>query len=131
VIVGRIRTIHKEEFDALSRLSLAPAPKPSARAQRRVVSLEEQVEHLMGRARLLRAALICILVTVLSMLLCSLAIGASLVWEQAAYVALGVFLCGVVVEATGIVLAILELRIALVAAALEAASIDAPVDTEG
>ncbi len=123
-IVGRIRAIHKEEYDALARLSLAPSPPPSPRVRGRVVTLEAQVDHLMARARLLRAALVCLLVTVLSMLLCSLAIGASLVWGEAAYVALAVFLAGVVVEATGIVLAILELRIALVAAALEDASIE-------
>jgi hypothetical protein len=132
-IVGRIRAIHKEEVDALARFSLAPAPaasKPSPRVRRRVVTLEEQVDHLMARARLLRAALVCLLVTVLSMLVCSLAIGASLVWDGAAYVALAVFLCGVVIEASGVVLAILELRIALVAAALEADSIEPSVPTE-
>lgn len=123
-IVGRIRAIHKEEIDALSRMSLAPAPAPSRSARRRVVTLEEQVEHLMARARLVRAALVCLLATILSMLLCSLAIGLSLVWSYAAYVALAVFLLGVLVEATGVVLAILELRIALVAAALEDASIE-------
>lgn len=123
-IVGRIRAIHKEEIDALSRMSLSPAPAPSRSTRRRVVTLEEQVEHLMARARLVRAALVCLLATILSMLLCSLAIGLSLVWDDAAYVALAVFLLGVLVEATGVVLAILELRIALVAAALEDASIE-------
>lgn len=127
-IVGRVRTIHKEEVDALSRMSLAPAPAPSKSAHRRVVTLEEQVDHLMERARLLRAALVCLLVTVLSMLLCSLAIGISLLWGEAAYVALAVFLGGVLVEAAGIVLAILELRIALVAAALEADSIEPVIE---
>ncbi len=124
VIVGRIRAIHKEEIDALSRMSSAPAPSPSRSTRRRVVTLEEQVEHLMARARLVRAALVCLLCTVLSMLFCSLAIGLSLVWEDAASVALAAFLLGVLVEASGIVLAILELRIALVAAALEDASIE-------
>lgn len=89
-----------------------------------MITLEEQVEHLMARARLVRAALVCLLATILSMLLCSLAIGLSLVWDDAAYVALAVFLLGVLVEATGVVLAILELRIALVAAELEDASIE-------
>lgn len=131
VVVGRVRTIHKEEHDALARISLSAGPRPSARTERRVVTLEDQVEHLMGRARLLRAALVCLLLTVLSMLLCSLAIGASLVWDEAAFVALGVFLVGVVVESAGIVLALLELRVALVAAALEAASIELPSDPEG
>lgn len=131
-IVGRVRTIHKEEVDALSRMSIAPAaPAPSKSARRRVVTLEEQVDHLMERARLLRAALVCLLVTVLSMLLCSLAIGLSLVWGEAAYVALAVFLAGVLVEAAGIVLAILELRIALVAAALEADSIEPAIEPVG
>ncbi|MFO0684454.1 MAG: DUF2721 domain-containing protein [Sandaracinus sp.] len=123
-IVGRIRAIHKEEIDTLSRMSIAPAPAPSRSTRRRVITLEEQVEHLMARARLVRAALVCLLATILSMLLCSLAIGLSLVWDDAAYVALAVFLLGVLVEATGVVLAILELRIALVAAELEDASIE-------
>lgn len=124
-VVGRIRAIHKEEFDALSRLSVAPPPRPSSSAARRVVTLEEQVEHLMGRARLVRAALSCLLGGVLCMLSCVFGIALALVWDGAAYLALGVFLAGVLLDVAAVVLAMLELRVALVAAALEAASIEA------
>lgn len=34
-IVGRIRAIHKEEIDTLSRMSIAPAPAPSRSTRRR------------------------------------------------------------------------------------------------
>jgi len=134
-VVGRIRAINKEEVDTVARISLAGAVPPTKlsakergarRLRERVVTLDEQVDHLMRRAQLVRAALVCLLVVVLSMLLCSLALGMSLFARWFATVALGTFAAGIVVMIVAVVLALLELRVALVPAAIEHAAIDLP-----
>ena len=138
-VVGRIRTINKEAVDAVARLSLAGVVPPtklsskerSARRLRdRVVTLDEQVDHLMSRARLVRAAIVCLLFVVMSMLVCSLALGLSLFARWFAMVALGAFAAGIFVMIAAVVLALLELRVALVPAALEHAALDLPEGME-
>jgi hypothetical protein len=129
-VVGRLRAMAKEEVDTLARLSLAgaePGKKtPERRLRARVTTLEEQVDHVMSRARLIRAALTCLLSAVLCMLVCSLALGLSVVARAFATVALGAFFAGVLVMIAGVILALGELRIALVPAALEHEAVEPP-----
>lgn len=129
-VVGRLRAMAKEEVDTLARLSLSgaePGKKtPERRLRARVMTLEEQVEHVMSRARLIRAALVCLLSAVLCMLVCSLALGLSVLAHFFATVALVAFFVGVLVMVGGVVLALGELRIALVPAALEHEAVEPP-----
>jgi hypothetical protein len=127
VIVGRARTFAKERFDVytrLSRLELEAQTGGEAHLLRsRISSLDRQVDHLIHRARLVRMSLICLLITVLTMLGCSLTLGLSLVIEAAA-AALIIFCLGVLFAMAAMMLAIAELLRALDPVVLE------QVDTE-
>jgi hypothetical protein len=116
-IVSRARAFHRERFDAIAHLSTLPLDEqagPTARQHRhRLVHLEEQGRKILRRARLVRAALVLLMVTVLCMLGCSMALGASLGMEQLAYAALACFAGGVGAMAIGCILAIIELARAL------------------
>ncbi|MFW6032872.1 MAG: DUF2721 domain-containing protein, partial [Phycisphaeraceae bacterium] len=77
-IVSRARSFHKERFEAQARLdAMSPEEQAGPTAghlRHRRDLLVNQVERILGRARLIRGALICLLGMVLCMLACSLAL---------------------------------------------------------
>jgi hypothetical protein len=116
-VINRSRTINKERFDLLARLSAMPADsRRSPEAEhvgRRTEILDELGHQLFERAWWLRGTLISLLVTVLCMLACSLALGLSPLGAWFDWAALGLFVVGVLVMMLGVLMAIQELRIAL------------------
>ena len=116
-IVSRIRTINKERFDLLARLAAMrgePAKSPDGKhLHQRTVILDHLGHQLFQRAWWLRGTLICLLVSVLCMLACSLTLGLSRLAGSFAWVALIFFVAGTMVMMVGIVMAIQELRDAL------------------
>ena len=117
MIVTRMRLFLKEEFDARTHLSaMDELEHDSVRGRRlehRVEVLGEQSVRILGRAKLIRGSLMLLLGMVLCMLLCSLALGGSLLWVDAAYVALVSFTVGVMLTMAAMVLAMIELTRAL------------------
>ena len=75
--------------------------------------LEEQTAHLLRRARLIRATLMCLLCTIGCLTACSLLSGLSVVWPLAAPAAVVLFVAGMLLLLASVVPAILELRRAL------------------
>lgn len=108
-IVGRARAFAHERY--LARRQLHQADDPDL--AQRLKTLEDQVGRILRRARLMRAALYCLLMTVLLMLGCSLCLGVSLLVIDFESIALVCFLAGVGAMLIGIVFAVLELRHAL------------------
>jgi hypothetical protein len=110
-VVNRMRTINKERVDLLARL-LGNAPPGTAEAghlKKRIDMLDELGHQLFGRTRLLRDSLVCLLITVLCMLGCSLALGLASLQATFGLVALALFVVGVLVMLWGTVRAIQEL----------------------
>ena len=81
--------------------------------------LDEVGHRLMDRVWWVRGTLLCLLLSVLCMLACSLALGLSSVGAEFAWLAVGLFLAGAVVMILGILMAIVDLRAALDALAFE------------
>ncbi|NLX97974.1 MAG: DUF2721 domain-containing protein [Rhodopirellula sp.] len=116
-IVHRVRTINKERFDLFSRLSAVagqPRSSPeSAHLEHRLEVLDELGHQLFGRVRLIRDSLVCLLITVLLMLLCSLVLGIAPLIPNWAWLAPTLFVAGVAVMMLGVARAIQELWMAL------------------
>lgn len=123
-IVSRTRTFHKERFDALAHLSTLPLEQQTSprahQLRRRSSELEQQSVRILRRARLVRSALMLLMGTVLSMLICSISLGLTILLPTIVWLPLVLFFNGTLMMGIGVVLAMLEL-----AAALE------PVEAEG
>jgi hypothetical protein len=127
-IVSRARVFHKEHFDALRNLSAtAPGDRDGPAAhqlQKRVAALEYQSRRVLRRARLVRNALIYLLVAVLCMLGCSLALGLSTIFANLDALVVLLFCLGVLSTMVAAALAIAELSAALEPVTAEAVSLE-------
>lgn len=115
-IVSRARQFHKELFDASLARDAATSAGGEAAARRleaRCALLAGQVEQILGRARLLRAAVISLLLTILCMILCSLALGLSRVAPAFSTLSFWAFITGLLILAVGMILEIVEFSRAL------------------
>lgn len=116
-VLTRARTFHKERFDAAAQLAELEAENiHTSNLEHRRQRLEQLVIQggkLLYRAKLLRAALMLLMFTVLFMIACSAALGLAPWQPVMASVALICFAMGLLAMATGCVLAIIELAHAL------------------
>jgi hypothetical protein len=115
-IVGRSRTINKERFELAIRhsgLAATPDAPEAVHLTRRIKILDELGHQLYDRARLIRATLISLLLSVVFMLASSLALGLSPLGDSLGWAALGLFVAGALAMMCGVVLAVQELRISL------------------
>lgn len=135
VVVTRLRGFNYERFTVTGRLGrLGPEARTGARAlqlQARLDMLERQVESILARARLLRNALISLILGALCMLACSLAIGISILAFPAQFAAIGLFLVGVASMFVGMLLALIELTRSLDPVTIERDSMPAYTSAAG
>lgn len=109
-LVARARVFHKERFEVVGRLADASMGEAERdRLNLRVKLLDEQVARILSRGRLVRKALICLMVMVLFMLGCSLSLGLTIITTSAAGLTMGLFLAGVVMMGAAMVFAMIEL----------------------
>jgi len=124
VIVARARAFNKERVECLDKVAggdLTPAEERSQRARAGI--LDAQFTQILARARHVRRALGALLTTVNCMLGCSLALGSSVLVADAAAIALGLFILGVLAALVGMICAMLELKHALDPVSVEETSI--------
>lgn len=116
-IVNRTRAINKERFDLFARLAALanqPGNAPEvAHVKKRLEILDELGHQLFDRARMIRDSLICLLVTVLLMLGCSLDLGITPLFPALGWLAPTLFVGGLAVMMMGVLKAIQELRASL------------------
>ena len=112
-VIGRSRA-QQERFSwrPVSAAEESESPEVS-HCRHRLHVLDELGHQLYDRVRYVRDSLVCLLLAVLTMLGCSLAIGLGAVDMRFNWIALALFVLGVVIMMLGIVKAIQELRIAL------------------
>ena len=124
-VVTRLRGFHRERLlahDALCRARAADPPDDLAvvRQQELVGMLEVQMAGVARRARWVRRAIACLLLTVACLALCSLAIGLSTAWRPLEYTAVLLFVLGLALLVGGVGCALVELQGALDPVELEA-----------
>jgi len=101
---------------------------PSDIARQRIAVCRDQVDQILKRARLIRAAVFCLLLTVMLMLVCSLCLGISLWMIDFGSIALFPLIAGMLSMMAGIGLVMLELKHALDPVAVEYATLNGPAD---
>lgn len=111
-IVGRLRQFHHERYEALTRLSQGSGSEQAA-LLRRSDGLEKQAHDMFDRARLIRNTLVCLVGCVACMLISSLSLGLAMWVDSFQKIAFALFVIGVGSMLAGMVMALLELRIAL------------------
>jgi hypothetical protein len=114
-LANRSRAMNKERFDLAIRLGTLAADRPTEAAglRQRVEILDELGHQLLARAGWVRATLVCLLLSVLCMLGCSLSLGLVPLAPAMARAALVLFVGGTLVMMLGVATAIHELRLAL------------------
>ncbi|MCX5660853.1 MAG: DUF2721 domain-containing protein [Planctomycetota bacterium] len=126
-VVTRLRGFNHERFLMLDRIDALSAEARSGpdgtRLRNRLGLLEKQVDGILRRARLLRSALICLIVGILCMLACSMAIGVALILPPAHFAAIFFFTVGLLSVFVGMLLALVELARSLDPVTLEQRSI--------
>ena len=128
-IVARIRQFNRERVDELLRMRGAPETVRRT-LERHREGLEAQVPGMLRRARLIHLALQCFAWTIAILLVSSLLIGVSMLLPPAQWVALGVFVAGVVCMLTGVGCAIAELHQSLAQVEFEHELVDRIQDEE-
>lgn len=132
-IVSRARAFHRERFDVQTQLARMGTSDETLAAQlaSRIDILTDQTGQILARAKQIRNALVCMLLTITCMLVCSLLLASLSLFgepvQNAATLAFfatgpfylvvitagGVFLVGIALMIAAMILAILELRRAL------------------
>jgi hypothetical protein len=123
-LVARLRLFHRErlkEQEELGRQRASAQPDPAAFTmhQEMLESLEVQTTHIMNRARLIRHALSCFLLTIACLSICSLVLGLSVLWPSLIIAAVVFFIVGMALLVIGVVFAMRELYRALQPVELE------------
>ena len=111
-ITAQVRTFNRERLTVLLEADQAD-PKRQELLLRRADGLEQQAEKVLGHASTVRNALGFLVVGILLMVLCSLTIGASLVFPSFGFAALGLFVTGLLSTLAGLCLVLFELRVSL------------------
>ena len=111
-IVGLVRTFNRERFAALQGAGRSEGNQREEFLQR-AEGLEEQARRVLAHATTVKNALRLLVGGILLMVLCSLTVGASLVFAPLGSVAIAVFVLGLVSTFGGLCLVLAELRVSL------------------
>ena len=91
-------------------------------------ALQVQITEIMKRARLIRQALLCFLLTIACLSICSLVLGLSVLWPRLIVASVVFFVVGMMLLVVGVIFTILELSHALHPVELESQLISEIVD---
>jgi hypothetical protein len=120
-IVSRLRAFQRERLreEDLLRAEDAGETELAARRRKLLHILETQVADVTRRAKLIRLTLFFLLLTIALLIGCCMMLGASVVAQTALYLAVPLFMAGLLTMLSGIVAAMFELRASLAPAELE------------
>jgi VIT1/CCC1 family predicted Fe2+/Mn2+ transporter len=120
-IVSRLRGFQRErlhEQDLLEHAGVQDGTQHSRR-RRLLEHLETQTARVVRRAKLIRLTLLFLLLTISLLIGCCMMLGLSVVTPDAVFVAVSLFMLGLLTMLTGMIAAMLELKAALQPAELE------------
>jgi hypothetical protein len=117
-VIAQLRGLQRESLAALREAGDAEPAQRDLMLQR-AEGLENQSDRVLAHVATLRNALLFLIGGVLLMVLCSLAIGASIVIAAFGAVALAFFVLGLISTLAGLFLVVAELRVSLEAIEFE------------
>lgn len=115
-IVGRLRSFQRErlqEQDWLARHAQDADPTVMARHHQLLEMLDVQTVHVTRRAKLIQRTLMCLLVAIGCLIICSLFLGLSILHESMIYIAAAIFVAGLCCVLGAVSFAVCELMAAL------------------
>lgn len=118
-VIMRLRVFQRERIAEQAALDKETDPKVRKRRQDLLDVLSVQTDMMIHRVRLIRTTILCLLVTILCLATSSLSLGAAMMWAPAFYPAGAFLVLGILSLMTGIVFAILDLRLAVRPVVLE------------
>ena len=132
-LVARLRIFHRErlkEQEELGRQRSSDQPDPATTMMHHEMmeALQVQSTHVMNRARLIRRALSCFLLTIACLSICSLVLGLSVLWARLIVAAVVLFITGMTLLVIGVIFAMKELHRALQPVELESRFVSEIVD---
>lgn len=111
-ILGQIRSLNRERLAVLQEVARAE-PSQQDLLNQRAQGLEQQVETILSHAVTVKNALRLLVSGILLMVLCSLTIGASLLFPFLAAAVVAIFVLGLALTFSGLCLVLFELGISL------------------
>jgi hypothetical protein len=111
-VVSQVRAFNRERLAALQELDRAE-PQRRELLQQRVRGLEHQAGGVLAHARTVKNALRFLVCGIMLMVLCSLTVGASMLFQSLETAALGLFVLGLISTFVGLCLVLSELRVSL------------------
>jgi len=120
-VVSRLRLFQRERLAEQALLDRETDPAMCAKRQELLVILSTQTDSLVRRVRLIRRTLFCLLLTISSLILCSLSLGLSVLWQPLIYAAIAMFILGLTLLLAGLFFAMVDLKLSLDPIVLEAA----------
>jgi VIT1/CCC1 family predicted Fe2+/Mn2+ transporter len=120
-IVSRLRGFQRErlhEQDLLASAGVESGPEHSRR-RRLLEHLESQSARVVCRAKLIRLTLLFLLLTIAILIGCCIVLGLSVLAPHAVFIAVPLFMLGLICMLAGMISAMLELKAALQPAELE------------
>ncbi len=117
-VVAQLRSLHRERITIDQKLSHVEADDRE-QLLRRVKSLEHQSDQMLIHVTTIKNALRLLVWGILLMMLWSLTVGASLVFSILSFVAVGLFILGLIAMSAGLYLVLIELRVSLEAIEFE------------
>ncbi|HOW71477.1 MAG TPA: DUF2721 domain-containing protein [Phycisphaerae bacterium] len=117
-IVARLRSFHREllteQEEYTKDLAADPTDEITTHRHREVIRmLEVQTEWVYRRAQLIRGNLLCLLMTIACLTICSLSMGLATLYREVVYVSLATFVVGALFLLGGVILAAIEMSFAL------------------
>jgi hypothetical protein len=120
-IVSRLRGFQRERLREQELLDRAGGADEQEYSRRRKLLelLEEQSVRVVRRAKLIRVTLLFLLLTISELIVCCIMLGISVLASQTIFVAIALFMLGLLTLLAGIISAMFELKAALEPAELE------------
>jgi hypothetical protein len=117
-VVAQLRSLHRERVAIDQKLGHAD-PGDRELLLQRLKGLEHQSKEMLVHVTTVKNALRFLVWGILLMVLCSLTVGASLIFSVLAIVAVGLFILGLIAMSSGLFLVLSELRVSLEAIEFE------------
>ena len=120
-IVSRLRGFQRERLHEQELLNHAGSEEGPEHARRRrfLEHLETQTGRVVRRAKLIRLTLLFLLLTITLLIGCCMALGLSVLVPHTVFIAIALFMCGLLTMLSGMIAAMMELKAALQPAELE------------
>lgn len=120
-VIVRLRAFQRERLTEQAAMERETDPAAKARRRELLEIFQTQTDSLVRRIRLIRGTLFCLLFTIAAMVLCSLALGLSVMLPGLLWLAAAFFIVGLSLLLGAIGFAVLDLRVAIDPVVLETA----------